>query len=156
MYVMNNPTKWGDYLHLIEFSYKNGYQYSTRMSPFEVLYGRKCRTPVTWDILMDRLMLGPELLKELEQMVTKVQVNLKEAQDHKKIYAHKKIKDKHYQIGDNVYLKVKSKQSSLSMSRCGKLAPRFFGPFEILSKRGPVAYDLALPVHIRVHNVFHT
>ena len=33
------------------------------------------------DILMDRLMFGPNLLKDLEQLVTKVQVNLKEAQN---------------------------------------------------------------------------
>ena len=52
------------------------------MSPFEVVYGRKCRTPVTWDNPMDRLMLGLELLKDLEQLVTKVYLNLKEAQDH--------------------------------------------------------------------------
>ena len=41
------------------------------------------------------------------------------------------------------------------MGRCGKLAPRFCGPFEILTKRVVVAYELALPTHIRVHNVFH-
>ena len=54
-------------------------------------------------------MLGPELLKDLEQLVTKVQMNLKEAQDLQKIYADKKRKDKDYQIGDHVYLKVKEK-----------------------------------------------
>jgi hypothetical protein len=41
MYVMYKPSKWEDYLHLVEFSYNNGYQYSLRMSPFEALYGRK-------------------------------------------------------------------------------------------------------------------
>ena len=81
MYVMNKPTKWEDYLHLAEFSYNKGYQTSSKMSPFKVLYGRKCRTMVTWDISVNRLMLGPELLNELEQSVTKVQENLKEAQD---------------------------------------------------------------------------
>ena len=104
---------------------------------------------------MDRFILGPELLKDLEQLVTKVQVNLKEAQDCQKIYADKKRKDKYYQIGDNVYLKVKSKWTSLSFERCGKLAPRFCGPFEILAKRGTVGYELAFPTHMRVHNVFH-
>ena len=73
MYVMNNPTKWEDYLHLVDFAYNNGYQTSTKMSPFEVLYGWKCRTSVTWDSLVDRLMLGLYLLKDLEQLVTKVQ-----------------------------------------------------------------------------------
>ena len=109
MYVMNNPTKWEDYLHLVELAYKNDYENSTRMSPFEVLYGWKCRTPVAWDIPVNRLMLGPDLMMDLEQLVTKVQVNLKEAQDHQKRYADKKIKDKDFQIGDHVYLKVKSK-----------------------------------------------
>ena len=72
MYVVNNPTKWEDYLHLVEFAYNNEYKTSTKMSPFEVLYARKCRTPITWDIPMDCLMLGPDLLKDLEQLVTKV------------------------------------------------------------------------------------
>ena len=77
MYVMNNPTKWEDYLHLVEFAYNNGYHASAKMSPFDVLYGRKCRTPITWDSLVDQLMLGTDLLLDLEQFVTKVQGNLK-------------------------------------------------------------------------------
>ena len=81
MYVMNNPTKWEYYLHLADFAYNNGYQTSAKMSPFEVLYGWKCRTLVTLDRPMDRLMLGTDLLMELEQLATKVQVNLKEAQE---------------------------------------------------------------------------
>ena len=52
-------------------------------------------------------------------------------------------------------MKVKSKQRSLSLGRCGKLALRFFGPFEILAKKGPMTYELALPAHVRVDNVFH-
>ena len=86
---MNKPTKWEYYLHLTEFAYNNGYQTSAKISPFEVLYGWTCRPPVTWDSSVDQLMLGLDLLKELEQLVTKVQVNLKEAQEHKKIYVDK-------------------------------------------------------------------
>ena len=72
MYVLNNSTKWEDYLHLAEFAYNKRYKTSTKMSPFEVLYGWKCRTPVAWDNPMDRLMLGPDLLKDLEKFHTKV------------------------------------------------------------------------------------
>ena len=35
------------------------------------------------------------------------------------------------------------------------MAPRYCGPFEILSRIGQVAYQLALPPNLRVHNVFH-
>ena len=38
---------------------------------------------------------------------------------------------------------------------CGKLAPRFCGPFEILAKKGPAAYELVFPTHVSFHNVFH-
>jgi hypothetical protein len=48
MYVMDQPSKWEDYIHLVEFSYNNGYQASLKMSPFEALYGRKCNTLVSW------------------------------------------------------------------------------------------------------------
>jgi hypothetical protein len=41
MYVMNKPSKWEDYLHLVEFAYNNGYQALVKMSPFEALYGRR-------------------------------------------------------------------------------------------------------------------
>ena len=52
-------------------------------------------------------------------------------------------------------MKLKANQSSLILGMCSKLVPRFYGPFEILDKTGPVAYELALPTHIRVHNFFH-
>jgi hypothetical protein len=34
MHVMHQPKKWEDYLPLVEFSYKNGYQESLKMNPF--------------------------------------------------------------------------------------------------------------------------
>ena len=46
MYVRMKPTKWEEYLHLVEFAYNNGYQTMTKMSPFEVLYDRKCTTSI--------------------------------------------------------------------------------------------------------------
>jgi hypothetical protein len=48
MYVIDKPSKWEDYLDLVDFSYNNGYQVSLRMSPFEALYGIKCNTPMSW------------------------------------------------------------------------------------------------------------
>ena len=63
MYVRDCPKKWEDYVHLIEFAYNNHYQASTKLSPFEILYGRKCNTFITWSNLVDQLMLGPDMFK---------------------------------------------------------------------------------------------
>ena len=49
------------------------------MSPYEALYGIRCRTPVTWDNPVNRIVLGPELLKEMEQKVVKIRQKLKVA-----------------------------------------------------------------------------
>jgi hypothetical protein len=72
MYVMDQPSKWEDYNHLFEFSYNNGYRDSLKMSPFEALYGRKCNTPVSWDNPADREVVAPNLLKAIEEKMTRI------------------------------------------------------------------------------------
>ena len=84
MYVKEQPSKWKDYLHLVEFVHNNNYQASARYSPFKILYGRKYNTPISWINPVDRLVLGPELLKEMELIVKHVQANLKVTQDRQK------------------------------------------------------------------------
>jgi hypothetical protein len=50
---------------------------------------------------------------------------------------------------------VKPKKSSLKLGKCTKLVARLCGPFEILERIGLVAYMLAFPPSMNVHNVFH-
>ena len=54
-----------------------------------------------------------------------------------------------------MYLSIKPKNSSLQIGSCAKLAPQFCGSFSIIERIGPVAYRLALPLTVKVHNVFH-
>jgi len=58
-------------------------------------------------------------------------------------------------VGDRVFLKVKSKRSSMNLGYCSKLATFYYGPFEILERTGPISYILALPGSMCIHNVFH-
>jgi hypothetical protein len=51
------------------------------MIPFEALYGRKCNTPVSWDNPTDRAIIGPELLREMEEHMVKIKQNLKTTHD---------------------------------------------------------------------------
>jgi hypothetical protein len=89
MYVMEKPSKWEYYLHLVEFTYNNGYQASLKISPFEALYGIKCNTRVSWDNPADKVVVGLEFLKEMEEQMLKIKNNLKDSQDRQKIYALK-------------------------------------------------------------------
>jgi hypothetical protein len=54
-----------------------------------------------------------------------------------------------------VILKVKPKKISLKLCSYAKLTTRFYGPFEIFDRIGLVAYMLAFPTSMNVHNVFH-
>ncbi|KAD5508003.1 hypothetical protein E3N88_15706 [Mikania micrantha] len=59
-------------------------------------------------------------------------------------------------VGDKVLLKVSPWKGVIRFGKRGKLNPRYIGPFEILKRIGPVAYQLNLPVELDgVHNVFH-
>ena len=93
------------------------------MSPYEALYGRRCRKPVTWDNLVNRVVLGPELLKEMEQEVVKIRHNLNATQDRQKSYADKHRMNKEFIAGDHVYLRVMARKSLLNLGSCAKLSP---------------------------------
>jgi hypothetical protein len=125
------------------------------MSQFEALYGRNCNTLVSWDNLAERVVVGPYLLKEMEEKMTKIKHNLKAPQDRKKIYADKNKVFRYFKVGHHVFLKVKEKRSSLILGSFPKFAARYFGSFKILEKIGPVPYMIELHVSIRVHNIFH-
>jgi len=72
--------KWEEYLHLVEFVCNNSYHESLKMSPFELMYGKRCRIPNNWSIPEDNLMLGPDMLLEMEHVLKQVQQNLKSLQ----------------------------------------------------------------------------
>jgi len=66
-----------------------------------------------------------------------------------------KISFKEFQIGEHVYLRVRPRKSTLSTGSCARLALRYCEPFKVLDQIAPIAYQLALPAQIKVHNVFH-
>ncbi|GJT73750.1 hypothetical protein Tco_1033036 [Tanacetum coccineum] len=78
------------------------------------------------------------------------------ARDQQKSYADKRRKPPEFQVGDKVMLKVSPWKGVIRFGKCGKLNPRYIGPFKILVKIGLVAYRLELPQELSsVHNVFH-
>jgi hypothetical protein len=81
MYVMDNQTNWEKYLPLVEFTYNNNFHSSIRMPPYEALYGRRCRTPLSWERLEDCMTVGLELIQDMEEQVIQIRQRLKEAQD---------------------------------------------------------------------------
>jgi hypothetical protein len=91
----------------------------------------------------------------MEEKMVKIRKNLKVSQERKKNFANKCINHKEFGLGDHVFMKLKSRHSSLKLRKCSKLATCYCGAFEIFERIGPVTYIIALPTFLGIHNVFH-
>ena len=81
---------------------------------------------------------------------------MKIERDRHKSYADNRRRDLQFDIGDRVFLKISPWKGVLRFGKRGKLSPRYIGPYEIVSKVGPVAYKLKLPTELsRIDDTFH-
>ncbi|WMV42463.1 hypothetical protein MTR67_035848 [Solanum verrucosum] len=73
-----------------------------------------------------------------------------------KVYADKRRTEREFNVGDWVFLKLQPyKQTSVAVRKSLKLASKFYGPYQVMKKIGPVAYKLELPPTAKIYPVFH-
>ncbi|KAK6147382.1 hypothetical protein DH2020_018294 [Rehmannia glutinosa] len=113
----------------------NSYQTTLKMAPYEALYGRKCRSPICWH----------EVGEKIET-----------AQNRQKNYADVRRRPLEFEVGDSVFINVAPMKGVMRFGKKGKLSPRYVGPYVITKRIGKVAYELDLPGEMSaIHNVFH-
>jgi hypothetical protein len=101
--VLTDGPKWDKHLPLAEFSYNNSFEESIKMSPFEILYGRSCRTPLSWSDSSERVIFGPNIVTEAEEKVKQIQANILAAQSRQKSCADKRRSSLEFEVGERVY-----------------------------------------------------
>ena len=74
--VIDFEGSWSKYLPLIEFSYNNSFQSTIGMAPYELLYGRKCRSPIHWDEMGERKYLGPDMVQKTSEAIEKIRARM--------------------------------------------------------------------------------
>ncbi|GKF08810.1 putative reverse transcriptase domain-containing protein, partial [Tanacetum coccineum] len=133
--VIDFENGWVKHFPLVGFSNNNSYHASIKAAPFDALYGRKCRSPVCWAEIKQRIQA---------------------ARDQQKSYTNLKRKPMKFQVRDRVMLKVFPLKGVVRFGKRRKLNPRYVGTFKVLAKVGAVAYKLELQQELsRVHNTFH-
>jgi len=126
------------------------------MAPFEALYGRRCRTPLSWSQTGERKVFGPELVVEAEEKVKVIQENLIVAESRQKSYFDKRRKPLKFNVGNHIYLRVSPTKDVQCFGIKGKLAPCYIGPYEIIEECGQMAYRLRLPLQlVAVYSIIH-
>ncbi|KAK8934166.1 hypothetical protein KSP39_PZI014581 [Platanthera zijinensis] len=156
MCALDFGKRWEDHLYLVEFAYNNSYQASIQMAPFEALYGRKCRTPLSWLETGESKLYNRQEIEDATSLVRTIRERLLIAQDRQAKYFNAKHRNVEFNVGEWVYLKIKPFKGVSRVRRLKKLSPRYLGPFEILERIGEVAYRLRLSVELScLHDVFH-
>ena len=96
--------QWDLHLPLIEFAYINRYHASIEMAPYEALYGRKCRSPLCWEV-GERQLTRPKLVQITSKKVSIIQQRLKTAFSRQRSYANPKKKDVSFSLETWCFLK---------------------------------------------------
>nr|XP_043629880.1 uncharacterized protein LOC122601178 [Erigeron canadensis] len=110
------------------------------MSPYEMLYGRKCRSPICWGEVGQREIGGTEVVLKTIEKIDVIKERLKAIQDQQKSYADKRRRPIEFNVSDRVLLKVSP----------------WKGVLRILAKVGKVAYRLELPDDLSgIYPTFH-
>ena len=108
--IISFGIRWKECLPYAEFSYNNSYQASLQAAPFEVLYGRKCRTQLNWYETGVRQLFGPDVIQEAEGLLCQ------------------RLRGVAFQIGIWAYLRLSPLRGTHHFGITGKLAPGFVGP----------------------------
>nr|GFA41697.1 putative reverse transcriptase domain-containing protein [Tanacetum cinerariifolium] len=140
--VIDFGNGWERHLPLVEFSYNNSYHASIKASPFEALYGHKCRSPVCWAKVRDAQLTGPEIIQETIEKIIQIKQRLQAARDRQKSYADVRRKPLEFQVGEKVMLKVSPWKGVVRFGKRGKLNPRYIGLFKKCLSDEPLAIPL--------------
>nr|KYP47144.1 Transposon Ty3-I Gag-Pol polyprotein [Cajanus cajan] len=129
---------------------------ATGMSPFQVTFGNEPPSIPQYLAGSSSVEAVDSLLATCQDMLNGLQKKLQKVQSQMKLVADGKRRQVDYQVDDWVYVRLRPyRQNSVRGSAYEKLGKRFYGPFRILERVGPVAYKLELPSNSKIHPVFH-
>ena len=135
----------------IEFAYNRSLHSTTKLCPFEIVYGFIPRAPIDLLPLPSSVQHNLDATQRAELIVklhATVKQNIERMNAKYKMYGDKGRKELIFEPGDLVWLHLcKDRFPEL---RNSKLMPRVDGPFLVLEKINDNAYELELPADFGV------
>lgn len=155
-YVDINQKDWDQYLTSIEIAHNNTVHTTTKFSPFFLNYGYQPSFPLALinSIKSCNNAAAQGVLSTMDSTMKEAVKNIEAAQQRQQLYADKSRREVEFNVGDQVLLSTKNLKKLLP-DQAHKLNKQFIGPFNIIKVVSPVAYQLKLPLNIKVHDVFH-
>jgi hypothetical protein len=155
-FASDKKNQWSQWLPLVECWYNTSYETTTRMTPFEAVYGHNPPSFLSYLPSSSKVQVVDLTLITQEDILRTLKENLVMAQNHMKQQSDQGHSERQFAEGDQVFLLLQPyNKTSLKAEHCQKLVHKFYGPYTILKRVGQVAYPLALPKHSKLHPVFH-
>jgi hypothetical protein len=139
-----------------EWSYNTSQHSGTTKTPFEITSGKPPLTIPQYLNGTSNIVAVEDLLANRETILTELRRKLAKAQLTMKKFADNHRREVNFEVSDLVLVKLRPhRQTSVTDAPYSKLHNKFYGPFQVLEKLGPVAYKLQLPSGSKIHHVFH-
>jgi hypothetical protein len=151
-----NLRRWEDCLPHVEFAYNHATHSSTKMCPFQIVYGYIPRAPI--DLISLNVVNAPHVdaAAHVEQMITiheQTKQNIAATNEKNQVAGSKGRKLVTFEPGDMVWLHLR--KDRFPTLRRSKLMPRAAGPFKVLTKINDNAYILDLLAEFGVSTSFN-
>jgi len=128
------------WLPWVELCYNTSYHTASRLTPFQAVYGREPPALLKFERGSTHVLVVKQQLIKRDQILEELKAQLLRAQAVVKKGANMKRREVKYKVGDLVCLKLRPyRRKTLAACSNEKLAPRFYGPFEIEKEVGPLA-----------------
>ena len=153
-----SQTDWDDHLATAELAINNAVQASTGFSPFYLNAGQEIRLPFDEAIAGLRPASDPEAadrIRRLKSDLSRAREHIERAQVRQAKYADQHRRPVTFVVGDQVLLSTEHLHMLGADKRTPKFTFKYLGPFKIKRIANVNAYELDLPVQLRIHPVFN-
>ena len=153
MYVNHRQNNWAKWLATVEFTFNNKVHTVTKMSPFQVNYGREPR--MGFDIRKKKKNeKAEEFAKEMKERHKEAKAVLVKLQEEMKRQADRNRKEaEKYKVGDKVLISTKDFSKELMKRATKKLMEKFIGPHMVRKIVSENVVELELLSSLRIHLV---
>jgi len=153
MYVNHRQKNWSEWLVTAEFAFNNKVHTATKISPFQVNYGKEPR--MGFDIRKKgKNEKAEEFAREMKERHEEARVALVRSQEEMKRQADRSRKEtEEYRVGDKVLISTKDFSMELMKRATKKLMEKFIGPYVVRKIVSENTVELELPASLRIHLV---
>ena len=153
MYINHRQNNWSEWLATAEFAFNNKIYTVTKISPFQVNYGKEPR--IGFDIRKkEKNEKAEEFAREMKERYEEARVVLVRSQKEIKKQVDRSRKEaEEYRVGDKVLISTKDFSIELMKRATKKLMEKFIGPYMVKKIVSENTVELELPALLRIHPV---